>query len=119
MDYLRWLVTTFPNNRDRKCPLEPWIHEFNRQYLMCRVTVECTIGQLEHHFYILKREAPIKDPIMMAKLIQVCAMKHNMCNVADDDHDDLDEDEAGQIFIQPEMEVYEQEMVTEVSFGRP
>ena len=32
---------------------------------------------------------PIKDLVMMVKLIQVCAMMHNMCNMADDDHDDL------------------------------
>ena len=81
--------------------------------------MECTIGQLKHCFYVLKREAPIKDPVMMAKLIQVCAMMHNMCNMADDDYDDLDEDETGQIFIQPELEIYEQQKDSEVSFGRP
>ena len=40
-------------------------------------------------------------------------------NMADDDHDDLDEDETGQIFIQPELEVYKQEKDSKVSFGRP
>ena len=47
-------------------------------------------------------------------LIKASAPTSSSNGLDDDDHDDLDE--AGQIFIQPEMEVYEQEVDTEVSF---
>ena len=118
-DYLRWLVTPFPDGRDQGDPLEPRIRNFNKDYLRCRVLIECVIGQVKHCFYVLKRESPLKNTVMVAKLVQVCAALHNMCNEVGDDHEDLDENETGQIFIQPEHEQYEQEKDPEVSFGRP
>ena len=56
---------------------------------------------------------------MMAKHVQVCTMLHNMCNMEGDDQEDLEEDESGQIFIQPDPETYEQAKDPEVSFKRP
>ena len=55
---------------------------------------------------------------MVAKLIQVCCLLHNFCNIFGDDQEDLEEDEAGQIFLQSDPELYEQEKDPEITFSR-